>query len=60
MSDEIFRLLPKYIIKHRASQNFKKGDRVYDCAHLHDFSNEIRILPFISWKTIDHVRPRIL
>ena len=44
-------IIPKFIINHRASQNFEKGDRVCDCAHLHDFSRNIKILPFISWKT---------
>ncbi len=53
-------IIPKFIIKHWASQNFDKGDRVYDCAHLHDFSRKNRILPFISWKPIDPIRPRIV
>ena len=53
-------IIPKFIINHRASQNFEKEDRVYDCAHLHDFSRKNRILPFISWKPIDPMRPRIL
>ncbi len=53
-------IIPKFIINHRASQNFEKKDRVYDCAHLHDFSRKNRILPFISWKSIDPLRPRIV
>ncbi len=53
-------IIPKFIINHRASQNFDKGDRVYDCAHLHDFCRKNRILPFISWKSIDPIRPRIV
>ncbi len=53
-------IIPKYIINHRASQNFEKGDRVYDCAHLHDFSRKNRIVPFISWKPIDPIRPRMV
>ena len=53
-------IIPKFIINHRASQNFEKGDRVCDCAHLHDFSRKNRILPFISWKSIDPIRPRIV
>jgi hypothetical protein len=51
-------IIPKFIINHRASQYFEKGDRVFDCAHLHDFSRKNRILPFISWKPIDPLRPR--
>jgi hypothetical protein len=39
-------IIPKFIINHQASQNFEKGDRVYDCAHLHDFSRKNRVLPF--------------
>jgi hypothetical protein len=53
-------IIPKFVLNHRASQNFEKGDRVYDCAHLHDFSRKNRILPFISWKPIDPIRPRIV
>jgi len=53
-------IIPKFIMNHRAAQNFEKGDRVYDCAHLHDFSRKNRILPFISWKSIDPIRPRIV
>lgn len=53
-------IIPIFIINHRASQNFEKGDRVCDCAHLHDFSRFNRILPFISWKSIDPIRPRIV
>jgi hypothetical protein len=53
-------IIPKYIINHRASQNFEKEDRVFDCAHLDDFSRKNRILPFISWKLIDPIRPRIV
>jgi hypothetical protein len=53
-------ITPKFIINHRASQNFEKGDRVYDCAHLDDFSRKNRILPFISWKPIDPIRPRMV
>ena len=59
MSDEIVGLFPQFM-NHRASQNFEKGDIVYDCAHLHDFSRKNRILPFISWKSIDPIRPRIV
>ncbi len=51
-------IIPNFIINHRASQNFEKADRVYDCAHLHDFSRKNRILPFVSWKPIDPLRPR--
>ena len=53
-------IIPKFILNHRASQNFEKEDRVYDCAHLNDFSRKNRILPFISWKPIEPVRPRIV
>jgi len=53
-------IIPKFTINHRASQNFEKEDKVYDCAHLHDFSRNNRILPFISWKGIDPIRPRIV
>jgi len=53
-------IIPKFIINHRASQNFEKGDRVYDCAHLHEFSRKNRILPFIRWKMIDPLRPKIV
>ena len=53
-------IIPKFIINHRASQNFDKADRVYDCAHLHEFSRKNRILPFISWKSIEPIRPRIV
>jgi hypothetical protein len=53
-------IIPKFVLNHRASQNFEKGDRVFDCAHLHDFSRKNRILPFISWKPIDPIRPRIV
>ncbi len=53
-------IIPKFIINHRASQNFEKGDRVYDCAHLQEFSRKNRILPFISWKPIDPIRPRMV
>jgi hypothetical protein len=53
-------IIPKFIINHRASQNFEKGDRVYDCVHLHDFNRNNRTLPFISWKSIDPIRPRIV
>ena len=53
-------IIPKFIINHRASQNFEKGDRVYDCAHLNDFSRKNRVLPFINWKPIDPLRPRIV
>ncbi|MCP4630633.1 MAG: hypothetical protein GY850_45035 [bacterium] len=53
-------IIPKFILNHRASQNFEKEDRVYDCAHLYDFSRKNRILPFISWKSIDPLRPRIV
>ena len=53
-------IIPKFIINHRASQNFEKEDRVFDCAHLHDFSRRNRLLPFISWKSIDPLRPRIV
>jgi hypothetical protein len=53
-------IIPKFIINHRASQNFEKEDRVHDCTHLHDFSRKNRILPFISWKSIDPIRPRIV
>jgi len=53
-------IIPKFTINHRASQNFEKEDRVYDCVHLHDFSRKNRILPFISWKSIEPVRPRIV
>jgi len=60
MSDEIVRLFPQFIINHRASQNFEKGDSVYDCAHFHEFSRKNRILPFISWKFIDPIRPKII
>ncbi len=37
-----------------------KFTTVYDCAHLHEFSRKNRILPFISWKPIDPMRPRIV
>ncbi len=53
-------IIPEFVINHRASQNFEKGDRVYDCAHLHEFSRKNRILPFINWKSIDPMRPRIV
>jgi hypothetical protein len=53
-------IIPKFMMNHRASQNFEKEDRVFDCAHLHDFSRKNRILPFISWKSIDPIRPRIV
>lgn len=52
-------IIPKFTINHRASQNFDKGDKVYDCAHLQDFSRNNRLLPFISWKPIDPIRPKI-
>ena len=53
-------IIPKFMINHRAAQNFEKGDQVYDCAHLHDFSRKNRVLPFVSWKSIDPIRPRIV
>ena len=53
-------IIPKFIMNHRASQNFEKEDRVFDCVHLHDFSRTNRLLPFISWKPIDPLRPRIV
>ena len=53
-------IIHKFIINHRASQNFEKADRVYDCAHLDDFIRKNRVLPFISWKPIEPVRPRIV
>lgn len=53
-------IIPKFIINHRASQNFEKTDRVYDCAHLYAFSRKNRILPFINWKPIDPIRPRMV
>ena len=53
-------IIPNFIINHRASQNFENRDRVYDCAHLHDFSRKNRVLPFISWKPIDPLRPRMV
>ena len=53
-------IIPKFMINHRASQNFEKEDRVYDCAHLHDFSRKNRILPFISWKPIEEEEGHIL
>ena len=53
-------IIPNFIINHRASQNFEKKDRVYDCAHLHEFSRKNRILPFINWKPIDPLRPKIV
>ncbi len=53
-------IIPKFIINHRASQNFEKADRVYDCAHLRDFSRKNRILSFISWKPIVPLRPRLV
>jgi hypothetical protein len=53
-------IIPKFIINHRASQNFEKADRVYDCAHLHDFGRKNRILPFVSWKSIAPLRARIV
>jgi hypothetical protein len=33
-------IIPKFVVNHRASQNFEKEDRVYDCAHLDDFSRK--------------------
>ena len=53
-------IIPNFVDNHRASQNFEKGDRVYDCAHLRDFNRKNRILPFISWKPIEPIRPRIV
>ena len=53
-------IIPKYVLNHRASQNFEKEDRVFDCAHLHDFGRINRLLPFISRKPIDPLRPRIV
>ncbi len=53
-------IIPKFIINHRASQNFDKGDQVHDCAHLDDFSRKNWILPFICWKPIEPLRPRIV
>jgi hypothetical protein len=53
-------IIPKFIINHRASQHFDNGDKVYDCAHLHDFRRNNRILPFISWKPIDPIRPKMI
>jgi len=53
-------IIPKFIMNHRASQNFQKEDRVFDCAHLHDFFRRNRVLPFISWKPIDPLRPGIV
>jgi hypothetical protein len=53
-------IIPKYITNHRASQYFEKKDRVYDCAHLHEFNRRNRILPFIRWKIIDPLRPKIV
>ncbi|MBW2368052.1 MAG: hypothetical protein JRH15_09215 [Deltaproteobacteria bacterium] len=53
-------VIPKFTINHRDSQNFEKEDRVFDCAHLHDFSRKNRVLPFISWKPVDPLRPRIV
>jgi hypothetical protein len=57
---DIMGIIPKFVINHRASQSYEKADRVFDCAHLHDFSRKNRILPFISWKFIDPIRPRIV
>lgn len=53
-------IIPKFIMNHRASQNFEKEDRVFDCAHFHDFSRKNRLMPFISWKPIDPLLPRIV
>ncbi len=51
-------IIPNFMHNHWASQNFEKGDRVYDCAHLRDFSRKNRILPFITWKPIEPIRPK--
>jgi hypothetical protein len=53
-------IIPRFTINHRASQNFDRGDKVYDWAHLHDFSRNNKLLPFISWKPIDPIRPKIV
>jgi hypothetical protein len=53
-------IIPNFIINHRASQIFENGDRVYDCVHLQDFSRKNRILPFITWKPIDPIRPKMV
>ena len=53
-------IIPDYVIGHRAAQYFDNGDEVFDCAHLRDLPRYNRILPFVMWKPLKPLRPRVV
>jgi hypothetical protein len=42
---------------HRAAQYFDDTDKAFDSVHLYDLPRYNRILPFITWKPLEPLRP---